>query len=729
MSTMLANGYSQQTTKKSSLHGAIHLTVDDSPTIFPKTFRRDSRRISLNAVQAFSSTRRSTIHHTGHGAVDLLGAASSPYNIMYTSRAVKAYRQRRALHHKNLKGKKKKVIILRNAFKNIVLYASQKGRHEQITSETTLSLRANTAKGTYDDLLFDPEAFKSQFKDSFPLWAKQVAEKPPNKRTDEEVKLLVRLMKQLKGFRRYSPDVQTSFCRVLKYDRYGRRRVIIRKGHIAQRLYFIFSGSVCVTDDEDEDSAFANTEDEKACLKRGDYFGELAFLKNIRRAATIVCLEQTEFLSVSREDFFETGIDKCFARDLEKRIQFLSNHPLFVTWPRRSILHIAEVSRVHAYHSDDVIVKNSTDSYWMYFITKGQSEVLRLVDLQSCPAYQKYFSKPNTSVETSMSYPCKTSTTFDSLMLNTFPIIEEDEEDEEGYLKGSVKSCHSDINIPARRRNIPKASTRSKSASVRSSSSSASQLTQSDAQSSKLDIGVGVYMVLDKLTTGSLFGAWSVIKQEDEKDRKRPKVKERRFILLSEGCEVIKMPKKEFTKDADSETIEHLRLLTANYPTDNKLCQAYLKQSNWRCYREELVDDIIERKQAIKHGVTRTLAKPTPIVSPLCSFVAQHPASSNWEYFRGTGWTASKVISPVIKAGKKQKPRRTPTPHQSCNRSTPVSRFSQRAGSCSRYPLNPNPLVGEKLVVAKGSHRSLVLTHGGIRCNDYIEEIVPGVTV
>lgn len=49
--------------------------------------------------------------------------------------------------------------------------------------------------------------------------------------------------------------------------------MIIRKGHIAQRLYFIFSGSVCVTDDEDEDSAFVNTEEERACLKRGDYFG------------------------------------------------------------------------------------------------------------------------------------------------------------------------------------------------------------------------------------------------------------------------------------------------------------------------------------------------------------------------------------------------------------------------------------------------------------------------
>lgn len=101
-------------------------------------------------------------------------------------------------------------------------------------------------------------------------------------------------------------------------------------------------------------------------------------------------------------------------------------------------------------------------------------------------------------------------------MLNTFPIIEEDEEDEEGHLQSSVKSCHSDTNIPVRRHcNIPKVSSRSKSASVRSNrSSSASQGSPNNVQSSKLDVGVGVYMVLDRLTTGHLFVSINVNSQE-----------------------------------------------------------------------------------------------------------------------------------------------------------------------------------------------------------------------
>lgn len=59
---------------------------------------------------------------------------------------------------------------------------------------------------------------------------------------------------------------------------FGRRRVVIRKGHVAQRFYFIFSGSVCVTADDDEHSAFAKPT-ENSVFNRGDYFGVCTFEK------------------------------------------------------------------------------------------------------------------------------------------------------------------------------------------------------------------------------------------------------------------------------------------------------------------------------------------------------------------------------------------------------------------------------------------------------------------
>ena len=51
---------------------------------------------------------------------------------------------------------------------------------------------------------------------------------------------------------------------------------------MAQRFYFIFSGSVCVTADDDEHSAFAKPT-ENSVLKRGDFFGVCTLRYRVNR--------------------------------------------------------------------------------------------------------------------------------------------------------------------------------------------------------------------------------------------------------------------------------------------------------------------------------------------------------------------------------------------------------------------------------------------------------------
>lgn len=75
-------------------------------------------------------------------------------------------------------------------------------------------------------------------------------------------------------------------CHIFFFNSFGRRRVVVRKGHVAQRFYFIFSGSVCVTVDDDEHSAFAKPTD-NAVLKRGDHFGVCTVYVH---ALCVVCL-------------------------------------------------------------------------------------------------------------------------------------------------------------------------------------------------------------------------------------------------------------------------------------------------------------------------------------------------------------------------------------------------------------------------------------------------------
>lgn len=51
-----------------------------------------------------------------------------------------------------------------------------------------------------------------------PRWAKEITSKEPKSRTQQEIHSIVQLMKQLKGFRRYSSKIQEALCRALKYD-------------------------------------------------------------------------------------------------------------------------------------------------------------------------------------------------------------------------------------------------------------------------------------------------------------------------------------------------------------------------------------------------------------------------------------------------------------------------------------------------------------------------------
>ena len=50
---------------------------------------------------------------------------------------------------------------------------------------------------------------------------------------------------------------------------------------------------------------------------------ELAFIRGLKRAATVVCLERSELLSVEKEDFFSAKIDLSFNADMQRRVEYI----------------------------------------------------------------------------------------------------------------------------------------------------------------------------------------------------------------------------------------------------------------------------------------------------------------------------------------------------------------------------------------------------------------------
>lgn len=718
------------------------------------------------------------------------------------------------------------ILTCNMVLRSIVHHAIEKGHYEKVTSDAALSLKSAAAKGAVENLMFDPELYKCHHEFLMPRWAKEITCKELAERTKQEIHSIVQLMKQLKGFRRYSFKIQEAICAALRYDCFDRRRVIIRKGHVAQRFYFIFSGSVCVTVDDDEHSAFAKPT-ENAVLKRGDHFGELAFIRGLKRAATVVCLERTELLSVEKEDFFSAKIDLSFNADMQRRVEYIKEHPVFRTWPEEVVKKVAEESRLRDYNSDEVIVRDSCKLHWIIFVAKGQCDVLRLLDLSNCKEYidhaLKYrMEKIQDDAPLSTYIPSVDDISLNSVALRGGPSRLESPE-EESTVDGSEKAtaarrkAKSEQSIFYRvdRRAVKTADQASKKGILHSENTAGksakgrvsfqveedqySSIGQGRLQSSEpkrrplesnrriseptpvcstiedhgvVDekriedkVGVGVYMMVDRLRPGQCFGAWSLLEQEDkclpfvenirssneqnEKElskvkstkrqtKKEKKPRERRFTLVSGGCEVIKVAKDVFFKYSDTATLDKLSQLTTTYPEDSILCQTYLQQSDWRTYREEIVDNVvvrhIARLETAKGSSRSHKVRSSPVPSPLCSMKMWPPVNSKWEYFPDTGWVPGYVARPAIEAGTSR-----PNHAAKLNRSPVTSRSQSpslrkwspaQCGTPRGSPIPPPaaaskssekllPLVTNDLVLAQGSQRALVLTQGGSRCNDY----------
>lgn len=115
---------------------------------------------------------------------------------------------------------------------------------------------------------------------------------------------------------------------------------------------------------------------------------------------------------------------------------------------------------------------------------------------------------------------------------------------------------------------------------------------------------------------------------------------------------MIKVAKDVFFKYSDTATLDKLSQLTTTYPEDSILCQTYLQQSDWRTYREEIVDNVvvrhIARLETAKGSSRSHKVRSSPVPSPLCSMKMWPPVNSKWEYFPDTGWVPGYVARPAI---------------------------------------------------------------------------------
>ncbi|XP_038624737.1 cyclic nucleotide-binding domain-containing protein 2 isoform X2 [Tachyglossus aculeatus] len=270
--------------------------------------------------------------------------------------------------------------MFRQGLRGFREYQIMEATHHKATIFTTSSKKQG-------QLLYNYRDFRSQ-KGHFPPRAIQITKKEPAWRQEAELRMLCSFLQVIESFRTYSERLQELLAKVIRFERFGRRRVIIKKGHPGHSFYFIYRGKVAVTDDEDGSSAFLDLH--PTILYKGASFGEVALLSTVLRIATVVCMEETELLVVDKEDFFANRLDEELQAEFQQRFDFFRNMDLFRTWPDELLQALSRQCKVEKYRFGQVICQDITQSGNALFIQQGQCEVLRLVDLPTCPSYYKW---------------------------------------------------------------------------------------------------------------------------------------------------------------------------------------------------------------------------------------------------------------------------------------------------------------------------------------------------
>ncbi|XP_036040727.1 cyclic nucleotide-binding domain-containing protein 2 isoform X2 [Onychomys torridus] len=456
-------------------------------------------------------------------------------------------------------------------------------------------------------ITFDTMDFAAE-EGHLPPRAIYITQKQPSWRTDQEIQALCNVLQVLDCYRNYAEALQLLLAKVMRFERFGRRRVIVKKGQRGNSFYFIYLGTVAVTEDEDGSSAFLDPH--PTLLRKGGCFGEMGLLSTSVRRATVVCMEETEFLVVDREDFLANKLDDEVQKETRYRYNFFRKLDLFQSWSDEKLWQIVALGRLEKFSHGQLVIKDFVDSSFVTFICKGSCEILRMLDLGSSSSYYKWVwqqlelldHKP-LGVHRNVMSPMER---FKEFQIKSYPI------QDFSYLKllrlQEVReqkgiAVHEKLNT--RENSLPKLL----GPKVKSKFGHPIKCTMVKTKFGELpkEAAVGIYMKVHTLKEGDIVGTHQAFLPECLRDL-RP------FILLSMGTELIRVRKEKFFELIDEETKEKMIKMDVDYPSDEELCQRFLKENSWNIFRKDLLRLLV--KPLNKQPFTPIQTKRKEIYNP-----------------------------------------------------------------------------------------------------------------
>lgn len=151
---------------------------------------------------------------------------------------------------------------------------------------------------------------------------------------------------------------------------------IVQEGEVGDKLYIVERGSCLIYKMLDGVQTFVKK------IEKEDFFGELAVMYDVPRAATVVADTDVTVLTLSRKDLFSTiNTDRLDRMRRVARAQFLSGIALFQPLNLKQKVAVAEHLKSRVWHPGEVITRQnehlSGETQCMYIIEDGDCGVVK----------------------------------------------------------------------------------------------------------------------------------------------------------------------------------------------------------------------------------------------------------------------------------------------------------------------------------------------------------------
>ncbi|XP_054429794.1 cyclic nucleotide-binding domain-containing protein 2 [Pteronotus mesoamericanus] len=425
----------------------------------------------------------------------------------------------------------------------------------------------------------------------FPPKAIEITQKKPSWRTEQEIQTLCNVLQVLDCYRNYSEPLQLLLAKVLRFERFGRRRVIIKKGRKNNSFYFIYLGRVAVTEDEDGSSAFLDPH--PMLLYKGDCFGEMGLLSSSVRRATVVCMEETELLVVDKEDFLANNLNQEVKKDAQYRFDFFRKMDLLQSWSDEKLWNLVTLGKVEKYSYGQLISKDIVKSSAVMFVCRGSCEVLRLLDLGSSPFYYKWIWQhleliDDRALKTNLKESSPVQR-FKEFQIKSYPV----QDFSSLKLLHLQKAWEQQGTSFSRKINTQESSLpKTLGSKIKSRSPHLIECPMINTKHGDLpeEASVGAYIKIHTMDEGEVIGLHQLLLPYNQQDT-RP------LILQSLGVELITVRREKFRELMDSKVTEKLSRFDIKYPSDDDMCQKCLMENSWNIFRKDLVRLLVEPRQ------------------------------------------------------------------------------------------------------------------------------------